>query len=278
MKVAVTGASGLIGTRLTAALRAMDHQVIPLGRRDTIGACDAVVHLAGEPVAQRWSARAKQEIRDSRVEGTRRLVAGIAALPQKPRVLVSSSAIGYYGSRGDETLTEESGPGSDFLAAVCAAWEKEAQAAEELGIRVVRLRTGIVLDARGGALAKMLTPFRFGLGGRLGSGRQWMSWIHSDDLVGIIVHALENPLSGAVNGVAPNPVRNSVFTQALARALHRPALFPVPQFGLRLMLGEMSEAVLASQRVLPKVAESEGYCFRYPDLPEALRETIIGRR
>ncbi|HXS94936.1 MAG TPA: TIGR01777 family oxidoreductase [Candidatus Limnocylindrales bacterium] len=278
MKVAVTGASGLIGTRLTGALRAMDHEVIPLGRRDTIGPCDAVVHLAGEPVAQRWSARAKQEIRDSRVEGTRRLVAGIAALPQKPRVLVSSSAIGYYGSRGDETLTEESGPGSDFLATVCAAWEKEAKAAEELGIRVVRLRTGIVLDAHGGALAKMLTPFRFGLGGRLGSGRQWMSWIHIDDLAGIVVHALENPVSGAVNGVAPNPVRNSVFTQALAGTLHRPALFPVPQFGLRLMLGEMSEAVLASQRVLPKVAESSGYRFRYPDLPEALRETIIGRR
>jgi len=235
---------------------------------------DAVVHLAGEPIAQRWTDEVKQKIRDSRTTGTRHLVQALSTLRQRPSVLVCGSAIGYYGSRGDAVLTEESAPGSGFMADVCVAWENEADLAESLGIRLVKLRTGVVLAANGGALAKMLPPFKAGMGGRLGHGDQWMSWIHLDDLVGIIQHALENPLRGAVNGTAPNPVVNADFTKALGHALSRPAVVPMPAFTLKFMFGEMADVMLASQRVMPRAAEAAGYKFRYPELDAALANAI----
>jgi uncharacterized protein (TIGR01777 family) len=210
------------------------------------------------------------------VAGTRNLVRGIAKLSRKPPVLICASATGYYGSRGDEVLTEASAPGSDFLAEICVAWEQEAQAAEALGIRVVRVRTGIVLDSRGGALPRMLPPFKMGLGGKLGSGKHWMSWIHLDDLAGLFQFAIGNPVSGAFNGVAPNPVRNADFTRALAAAVHRPAIFPVPAFALRLLFGEMGDILLASQRCAPKAAESAGFKFRFPELAGALAAVLKG--
>jgi uncharacterized protein (TIGR01777 family) len=243
---------------------------------DGIRDADAVIHLAGVPVAQRWNQRVKNDIRDSRVAGTRNLVQALAKLPRKPQVLICSSATGYYGSRGDEVLSESSAPGNDFLSEVCVAWENEARAAESAGIRVVRMRTGIVLDARGGALAKMLPPFKMGVGGKLGSGKHWMSWIHLDDLVSLFQFALVNPISGAVNGVAPNPVTNADFTKALASAVHRPAIFPVPAFALRLLFGEMGDILLASQRVAPKAAQSAGFTFRFPELAPALVDVLKG--
>jgi hypothetical protein len=233
---------------------------------------DVVVHLAGEPIAQRWTEDAKRGIRDSRVNGTRNLVQALAELPRRPAALISGSAIGYYGARGDEILTETSAQGSGFLPEICSAWEKEARAAEALGVRVVVVRTGIVLDSRGGALKKMLPPFRIGVGGKLGDGRQWMSWIHLEDLAGLFAHAITQPVSGPLNGVAPNPVRNAEFTESLAAALHRPAIFPVPKFALRTMFGEMSSVLLDSQRVLPKTAENTGYQFRFPKLDGAFAD------
>jgi uncharacterized protein (TIGR01777 family) len=235
---------------------------------------DAVVHLAGEPVAQRWTAHARQAIRESRVTGTRNLVQALAKLPKKPEVLVCASAVGYYGDRGDEILNESSSPGGDYLAQLCVDWEKEAQSAEASGIRVVRVRTGLVLDARGGALPRMLPPFRMGLGGKLGSGQHWMSWIHLEDLAALFQFALANPVSGPLNGVAPNPVINAGFTRALAAAVHRPAIFPVPAFALRLLFGEMSQILLASQRALPQAAERAGFRFRYPELAPALADVL----
>jgi uncharacterized protein (TIGR01777 family) len=235
---------------------------------------DAVVHLAGEPVAQRWTAHARQAIRESRVTGTRNLVQALAKLPKKPEVLVCASAVGYYGDRGDEILNESSSPGGDYLAQLCVDWEKEAQSAEAAGIRVVRVRTGLVLDARGGALPRMLPPFRIGLGGKLGSGQHWMSWIHLEDLAALFQFALANPVSGPLNGVAPNPVINAGFTRALAAAVHRPAIFPVPAFALRLLFGEMSQILLASQRALPQAAERAGFRFRYPELAPALADVL----
>jgi uncharacterized protein (TIGR01777 family) len=243
---------------------------------DGLRDADAVVHLAGAPVAQRWNAQVKQEIRDSRVAGTHNLVQALAKMPRKPQVLICGSATGYYGSRGDEVLAESSAPGNDFLAEVCVAWEKEAQAAEALGMRVVRVRTGIVLDARGGALPRMLPPFKMGIGGKLGSGKHWMSWIHLDDLAALFQFALTNPVSGAVNGVAPNPVTNADFTRTLAAAVHRPAIFPMPAVALRLLFGEMGGILLASQRVAPKAAESAGFKFRFPELAPALADALKG--
>jgi uncharacterized protein (TIGR01777 family) len=237
---------------------------------------DAVIHLAGAPVSQRWNAQTKRVIRESRVAGTRHLVQALARLRNKPQVLISASAVGYYGSRGDEVLAESAAPGDDFISGLCVEWEKEAVAAEALGIRVVRVRVGIALDMRGGALQKMLTPFRMGVGGRLGDGQQWMSWIHLDDLAAMFQFALTNPVSGAVNGVAPNAVRNAEFTRALASALHRPAIFAVPGFALKLLLGEMRELVLASQRVTPQAATAAGFTFRYPELPGALADVLKG--
>lgn len=275
MKVAVTGATGLIGRHLLTTLVAEGHEALAIPRRAPAPLSDAVVHLAGEPVAQRWTAESRARIRDSRVEGTRRLVESLSKLPQPPNVLVCASAIGYYGDRGDETLIEQSSPGHDFLAQVCTAWEKEAAAAEALGVRVVRLRIGVVLARDGGALASMLPPFRFGVGGKLASGRQWMSWIHIDDVTGLIAHALNAPISGAMNATAPEPVRNSEFTEVLARVLHRPAIFPVPAFVLRLAFGEMSEILLAGQRVLPKAAEAAGYRFQFTSLQPALADVLL---
>jgi hypothetical protein len=297
VNITISGASGLVGRRLLKVLAKDGHSLTALSRHagtnlppgvrlavwdaakgeppaDGLRDADAVIHLAGAPVAQRWSAQAKQAIRESRVEGTRHLVEALAKLERRPETLVCASAIGYYGSRGDEVLAESAAPGNDYLAEVCVAWEKEAQAAEALGMRVVRVRIGVVLDARGGALQRMLPPFRMGAGGKLGSGKHWMSWIHLDDLAGLFQFALAKPLSGAFNGVAPNPVTNADFTRALAAAVHRPAILPMPAFALRLLFGEMSEILLASQRVAPKAAESAGFRFRFPELAGALADVL----
>lgn len=294
MRIALTGATGFIGRNLTRALEARGDELriltrFPGGRPGhyawgptaappntaALEGCEAVIHMAGEPVAQRWTGAAKQRIRDSRVLGTRHLVESLGALAERPRVLVCASAIGYYGSRGDEILTEDSAPGSDFLAESCVAWEAEARAAEQLGVRVARARIGIVLGKGGGALEKMLPPFKAGLGGRLGHGRQWMSWIHVDDLVRLLLWALEQPgVSGAVNATAPNPVINTEFTRDLAAVLRRPALFPVPAMALKLLYGEMSEVLLGSQRVVPAAAQALGFEFRYPLLRGALENLL----
>ncbi len=241
----------------------------------TLEGVSAVVHLAGEPIAQRWTEEAKQRIRSSRVEGTRRLVDSLASLSQRRAVLVAASAVGYYGSRGDEILTETSTVGSGFLAEVCADWERATACAEGLGIRAVSLRIGLVLGHGGGALAKMLVPFRLGIGGRLGTGNQWLSWIHLDDLIALIRFAIESPsLSGPVNATAPNPVTNAAFTRELGRVLGRPAVLPVPGFALRLLYGEMSEVLLEGQRVVPAAAQAAGFHFRYPELPAALKSAL----
>src|SRR5579862_5991026 len=278
MNIAVTGASGFIGSRAVELLRARGHSIRPVSLRSIPiaqqwGACDAVVHLAGEPVAQRWTAAAKRRILDSRVEGTRALLAAFREHP--PNVLVSASAVGYYGFRGDEILTEQSPPASDFLGQVVEAWEHEALEAEKLGVRVVRLRIGVVLGLGGGALQTMLLPFRMGLGGRLGAGTQWMSWIHREDLCQMILFALgESTLRGVFNATSPHPVTNAEFTRALGRAVHRPAVIPVPAFALRLLLGEMSEVLLGSQRIVPEAALRAGFEFRYPEIGAALIQIL----
>ena len=297
MKIVISGATGLIGRRLLKTLGTEGHSLSVLSRHaganmpagvrvfvwdpmkgeapaESLSDADAVIHLAGEPVAQRWSDDVKRRIRDSRVTGTRNLVAAMAKLTRRPAVLISASAVGYYGSRGDEVLTEASAPGNDFLAETCAAWEKEAQAAEALGVRVVSVRTGVALDPRGGALARMLPPFKMGVGGKLAGGKQWTPWIHIEDLIGIYQLALEKPVRGPVNGVAPQPVTNAEFTRALAQAVKRPAIFPVPGFALRALFGEMSEILLASQRVQPKQAEAAGYRFRFPLVGPALADVV----
>jgi hypothetical protein len=297
MKIAITGASGLIGRRLLKIFAKEGHALHALSRHagtnlppgvrlsvwdagkseppeEALREADAVVHLAGENVAQRWTADAKRRISESREAGTRNLVRTLAKLPRKPGVLVCASAVGYYGSRGDETLTETSAPGTGFLTEVCLAWEREAQAAEALGIRVVRMRTGVALDPRGGALKKMLPPFRMGAGGKLGRGRQWMPWIHLDDLAAIYRFVLESPIAGPVNAVAPQPLPNADFTRELARALHRPALIPIPSLALRLLFGEMSEILLASQRAVPQAAQAAGFQFRFPELAGALADLL----
>lgn len=292
MNVTVTGATGFIGRRLVERLLAQNHSVHILGRRPGSGApfsvwdagggerppqesllnADAVVHLAGEPVGQRWTPQAKRRIRASRVEGTRRLVEGLSALPRRPAVLVCASAVGIYGSRGDEVLTESSPPGEGFLAEVCRQWENAADLAQPLGVRVVKLRIGMVLGRAGGALARMLPAFKAGLGGRLGSGKQWMSWIHLDDLIDLIRDSIEHPeVRGVVNATAPNPARNAEFTRVLASVLRRPAVVPVPAFALRLLFGEMAQILLESQRVLP---QAPGFRFQYPELAPALRQLL----
>jgi hypothetical protein len=239
---------------------------------------DAVVHLAGESVVGRWTEEKRRAIRESRVLGTRNLAAALAKSEPKPRVLVCASAIGFYGNRGEEVLREESAAGQGFLPSVCSEWEDATQAAAAAGIRTVNIRIGLVLSAKGGALGKMLTPFKLGLGGRMGSGQQWMSWIHVDDIVGGIRHAMGTPsLSGPVNLVAPNPVRNAEFTRVLASVLGRPAFFPVPEFALRLAFGKMAaaELLLASQRVEPGKLLASGYTFRFRELRAAL-ENLVG--
>jgi uncharacterized protein (TIGR01777 family) len=300
MKVTVTGATGLIGTRLVAALRARGDEVTVLSRdperarsvlgdidvavwdptgtagpTEALAARDGVVHLAGEPVAQRWSDMVKERIWTSREAGTRCLVAGLRGAEPRPRALVSASGVGYYGPRGDERLDESAEAGDDFLANAVRVWEAEAAAAEELGLRVVLVRTGVVLDRAGGALAKMLPPFRAGIGGPVAGGRQYMPWIHLDDLVGIYLAALDgDDWSGPVNASAPEPVTNREFSKALGRALHRPAFAPVPAFALRILYGEMAEIVTAGQRAVPKRALELGYDFRHPDLDEALAAAL----
>lgn len=299
MKTLVTGGTGMVGPRV---LRMLDKPTVvsrnPDRARQSIGhlagrivgwdplggpppaeafeGVEAVFHLAGESVAEgRWTAAQKARIRDSRVIGTRNLVQGMRQAATKPAVLVSASAVGYYGDRGEEELTESASPGRDFLADVCVAWEKEAYAAEELGVRVVTERTGIVLGAGGGALAKMLTPFKLGAGGPLGNGRQWMPWVHVTDLARLYLHAAEHAsIRGPLNAVAPNPVRNSEFTKALGRQLRRPAFMPAPYIGLRLLFGEFAQVLFASQRVIPKVALDTGFTFQYPDIAAALKEIL----
>lgn len=297
LRAAVTGATGLIGRALCRELvapvilsRAAEsaafagrgarvHRWSPVAEPAPAAALtgiDAVFHLAGEPVAGgRWTAERRRRIHDSRVLGTRHLVAGLAALERRPAVLVSASAIGYYGDRGDELLDEGSRRGSGFLAEVCAAWEREAMAAAELGVRVVCLRVGIVLAADGGALPRMLPAFRLGLGGPLASGRQWMSWIHLDDVVGLLLHAgRERRLQGPVNAVAPAPVTNAEFTRALGEAVGRPARLPVPALALRAAFGEMAGVLTGSQRVLPRLAPASGYDYAYGSLGAALASLL----
>ena len=295
MKITVTGAGGLIGAKLVERLRARGDEVTTLSRNPSsagavawqpeeapapataLAGRDGVIHLAGEEVAQRWSDDAKRRIRSSRELGTRNLVAGIAAAEPRPRVLVSSSAVGYYGPHGDEPLDEQTPAGSDFLAEVCVTWEREAQRAAELGLRVVNVRTGVVLARGGGALAKMLPFFKLGVGGPVAGGDQYMPWIHVDDVVGIYLAALDGEdWIGPVNASAPEPVTNRAFAKALGRALHRPALAPVPGLAVRTLYGEMAEIVTQGQRVLPRRAQEHGYTFAHPDLQEALRSALSG--
>jgi hypothetical protein len=277
MVLTLTGASGFIGKALAERLLAAGHRVQPFSLRQSQAApaCDAAIHLAGEPVAQRWTAAAKQRIRQSRVEGTRRFIAELSRLPAPPRVFICSSAVGIYGSRGDDVLTEASPPGTGFLAEVCLEWERVAEEARAFNLRVIELRTGVVLGRGGGALQRMLPAFRLGVGGRLGSGRQWMPWIHLADLLDLIEFALrEDGVSGPLNATAPNPETNRELTAALASALHRPAFLPVPAFALRAVFGEMASVLLDSQRALPRAALDAGFRFRHPDLAPALRDLL----
>ncbi len=298
MKILITGSTGLVGAALTQSLKNAGHTVCRLIRPGTaaesvrssegfdvnwnpetgelggaaVGA-DAVVNLAGASIAEaRWTDKRKKLLRASRVDTTRALVTALAKMAIRPRVLVSASAIGYYGNRGDELLNEDSGPGTDFLSKIAREWEGEASKVEALGIRVVCARFGVILAKNGGALPKMAAPFKLGLGGKIGSGKQWISWITLEDVVGILHLALEDgALRGPINVVSPQPVRNADFTLALAKALRRPSLFPAPAFALRLVLGEMADALLlSSQRVVPALLEKVGYRFLHPDLAGAL--------
>ena len=299
MNVTVTGATGLIGRKLVAALKTRGDAVTVLSRdpgaaqqalsvpaqlwdpasgpapTEALAGRDGVIHLAGAPVAQRWNARVKRDIQDSREVGTRNLVAGLVTSDPRPPVLVSASAVGYYGPRGEERVDETAAPGDDFLARVCIAWEREAMAAEKAGIRVAVVRTGIVLDPDGGALAKMLPPFKLGAGGPVGSGKQYMPWIHADDVVGLFLRALDDAtITGPLNASAPEPVTSKQFAKALGRALHRPAVAPVPKLALRALYGEMSEIILEGQRAVPARALAAGYEFQHPDLDEALHAAL----
>ncbi len=275
MKVLILGASGFIGRRLASALRARGDDVLtgtlrePQAAAAFAGSCDAVVNLAGEPVAQRWNEAIKRRIKESRVDLPRRFIAALAERPTRPATYVSASAIGYYGTSETATFVEDSPPGDDFLARVCAEWEREAQRAADLGIRVACVRTGVVLGTDGGALPKMLAPFRAGLGGVIGSGHQWFSWIAIDDIIGIYLLAIDKA-QGPLNACAPNPVTNAEFTKQLAAAVHRPAFLPVPTLVLRAMLGEGADALLQGQRVLPERTTALGYTFAFPRLKEAL--------
>lgn len=291
MKTVISGGTGFIGKGIAAKLQSAGHEVAVWSRRASapmawdpltgppdpasLDGADAVIHLAGETVAQRWTSAVKQKIRDSRVLGTQRLVDTIAKVERKPRVLVCASAIGFYGSRGDEVLTETSAPGSGFLVDVCQEWEAEAERAAGLGLRVVKLRIGFVLGRHGGALGQMLPIFRLGLGGRLGSGQQWMPWIHVDDVVEMFVRAaLDESVQGVWNATAPNPVSNAAFTQEISQVLHRPAIFPVPEFALRLGFGEFGLHMMDSARVVPTAALHAGYRFLYPEIGGALRNLL----
>jgi uncharacterized protein len=304
MKILVTGATGLIGRSVCRALTDDGHAVAAVSRspvkpqglavaevyqwdpqsgplpQAALDGVDALVNLAGEPLdARRWSDQQKRLIRDSRVVTTRNLVEGLRSVGRKPAVLVSGSAVGFYGDRGDEQLEETSPAGHGFMSEVCEEWEREAARATELGVRVVQVRTGVVLSGEGGALQKMLAPFKLGLGGPLGSGKQWFPWIHIKDIVGIFRHAIvTSSLAGPVNGVAPEPVTNREFTRELGLALHRPAFLPVPEMALRVLMGEMSAVLFGSQRVLPKAPLASGYEFHYPLLASALADLVGGSK
>jgi len=296
VKVVVTGSTGLIGTALVRALQARGDEVTRLVRRvpttgearwdpeggqieaPSLEGADAVVHLAGVGIGDhRWSEDHKRAVLDSRVKGTTLLAQTVAALNDKPAVIASASAMGYYGLRGDEVLTEDAEAGTGFLADVCKEWEGATRPAEDAGVRVVHLRTGIVLSPDGGALKQMLLPFKLGLGGRIGSGRQWWSWIAIDDEVGAILHLIDNGTErGPVNVTAPNPVTNEQFTRTLNGVLHRPTLLPTPTFALRAMFGReaVDEMFLGGQRVVPARLQADGYGFRHPDLEGALRHIL----
>jgi uncharacterized protein len=299
MRILVSGSSGLIGTAISDALARDGHAIArlvrpassalkqsgdvawnPVARTFDAAAAegaDAVVHLSGASIAGgRWTAARKNLLRTSRIEATRHLVESLAALRRPPQIFLGASAIGYFGDRGDESLDEQSAPGEDFLATLVQDWEREEAAAARFGARVVSMRTGIVLAGNGGALPRMVTPFKFGVGGRLGTGRQWMSWIALRDIVGIARFALANAtLSGPIDAVSPEPARNAYFTRALAEVMHRPAIFPAPAFALCLALGEMADALLlSSQRVFPRRLLDAGYSFAQTDLRSALREAL----
>ena len=297
MHILVTGGTGFLGATLCQTLAQHGHSLLmvsrsagsrpsrpgaqcvswdDLERHMTLHDIDAIVHLAGEPlVGKRWTPQQKSQIRESRVLTARRLMRAMTTSTKRPKVFVSASAVGYYGPRGDESLTESSPSGEGFLAELCREWEAEVQQAETFGVRVVRVRLGLVLAPGGGVLAKMVPPFRAFIGGPLGSGRQWMSWVHRDDAIGLIEWALtDKTCPGVVNATAPNPVTMKEFCREVGRALHRPSWAPVPAFVLRLLLGEMAEMVLTGQRVLPEAAHRAGYAFRYPDLAPALAACI----
>jgi uncharacterized protein (TIGR01777 family) len=290
MRVTITGATGRLGRLITTALQERGDDVTILSRSagngvqwdpiagpaptEALNGRDAVIHLAGEDIAQRWNDESLRRIRESREVGTRNLVEGLRAADPKPKALISSSAVGYYGNR-PEPVDEDAAPGDDVLAQVCIAWEREAQRAEELGLRVVRVRTGVVLDRHGGALEKMLLPFRLGVGGPVAGGRQPLPWIHVDDVVGIYLQAIDDErYSGAINATAPHPVTNKEFSKALGRTLKRPAIAPVPAFAIRILYGGMAKLVVEGQRAVPRRALELGYRFRHPDLDEALQSAL----
>jgi uncharacterized protein len=294
--IVVAGASGLIGSALVPELERLGHRVVRLVRRAPAAAnelrwnpsahlfderhlasVDIVVNLAGETIAQRWTTASRRRIRDSRVAGTDAIITAIGKSPKRPMTLINASAIGFYGDRGDDPLDEKDPVGRGFLAEICRQWEGAAKVATRYGARVVTMRTGVVLTPKGGAMARMLAPFRLGVGGRLGNGRQWMSWIALDDLVRGIVWLIEHPeVTGPVNMTAPNPVTNRDFTQALGKALHRPAVFPVPRVALQIIFGEMAEeTLLASQRAVPRVLLASGFTFESPTIDEALAKALV---
>jgi uncharacterized protein len=292
-KILVSGVSGPIGAALLPSLKARGYEITRLVRGpatgkdqiswdpgrpiapEAVSGFDAVVHLAGESIVGRWTDEKKRKIRESRVAGTSTLAQALAQAQAKPQVFVCSSAIGYYGDRGNEILNEQSAPGTGFLPDVCREWESATQAAVRAEIRTVQMRTGVVLSPKGGALEKMLTPFEIGVGGKIGNGQQWMSWIDVQDMVGAIHHILDSKLQGPVNMVAPNPVTNAEFTKTLASVLSRPAIFPVPAFVVKLAFGEMGETVLlGSQRVEPGQLVSSGYSFRFRTLRASLENIL----
>ena len=298
MKILITGASGLIGKALQTSFRDKGHEMLLASRSEAkvaghiqwsadtgfrdedlsrLEGLDAVIHLAGENVSGlRWTDEKKKSIRDSRVFGTRSMIETFDKLADKPKLFISGSAIGFYGDRGDDKLAESSAAGKTFLAEVCKEWEAESRRAEDLGIRTVLLRTGIVLSKDGGALATMLTPFKFGVGGVIGDGKQWMSWISLEDVVGIVNFALENEsVRGALNVVAPNPVTNEEFTKTMGTVLYRPTFLPLPEFAVHMVFGEMGDALLLdSTRVVPKRLKDAGYQFKFADLKRALENAV----